>query len=291
MISAIVCTRNRAGRLQQALESFATLSVPDKHVWELIIVDNNSNDGTEEVVRKFARFSGLDVRYVFEAKTGLSFARNRGVREANGEIIAFTDDDCQISPNWLQTIQKEFSSDPSLAVLGGRVLPYHKNDSGIGIRTYEKRIRFTAPRQLLKLIIGCNMAFTRKVFDEIRGFDPGLGAGSRCRSAEDSDFVYRAYKKGFKIVYSPEIVVYHNHGRQSEDEIRSLREGYVLGRGAFYCKHILRGDRAILKLTVREIYRRTLRLLKNYIAGETTVSQAALLRALVKGLFCRSILS
>ena len=92
-ISIIICTYNRSESLKRTLQSLKEMSVSDDIEWELLIVDNNSTDNTREAVNDFTKTSGLNCRYVFESKQGLSNARNRGVKEACGEIIAFTDDD------------------------------------------------------------------------------------------------------------------------------------------------------------------------------------------------------
>jgi GT2 family glycosyltransferase len=259
------------------------MSVPPEVAWELIVVDNNSSDATKAVVAEFAQASGLRVRYVFEARQGLAHARNRGVSAARGEILAFTDDDCLVAPNWLAAIVAEFSSDLELAGIGGRVLLYDEHDLATRTRLYHERVRFSSPRQVFKLIPGCNMAFTRQAFGVIGGFDPQLGAGTIFFSAEDSDFLYRIYKQGFKMIHAPEVLVYHNHGRRAAAQIQSLRQGYLIGRGAFYCKHILQGDGDILKLAYRELSKRTKRLIKSLLHGESVKPQACAIVALIKG--------
>jgi GT2 family glycosyltransferase len=97
------------------------------------------------------------------------------------------------------------------------------------------------------------MIFTRKAFDEVGFFDTDFGAGTKIASAEDLDFLYRALKKHLKMVYAPDVLLYHNHGRRIEAQLHASHRGYLIGRGAFYSKHIVRGDRVILKMASREI--------------------------------------
>ena len=120
-ISVIVCTRNRGSVLDQCLQRFAWMEVPPGLSWEIVVVDNNSTDNTESVVRGFAERSGLDVRYVCERKPGGSHAHNAGIAAARGKILAFTDDDCMVDKGWMGAVAKEFESDPGLAGIGGRV--------------------------------------------------------------------------------------------------------------------------------------------------------------------------
>jgi len=97
------------------------------------------------------------------------------------------------------------------------------------------------------------MAFSRATVDAVGGFDESLGAGTRCGSGEDTDFLFRVSRKGLKIVYAPDLVVYHNHGRRTEEEAVRLRRNYAVGRGSFYCKHVLAGDREGIQLLAAEV--------------------------------------
>ena len=270
IISVIIATYNRSESLRQALKSFENMSVPPDMSWELIVVDNNSNDDTEEVCSQFMEKRTLPLRHVFEERQGKSFALNTGIKAANGNILAFTDDDCIVDPYWLISILKEFASDTSISGIGGRVELYNQNDKPVTIRTYKDRILFSSPRQLFNPpIIGINMAFKKRVFDEVGDMDPRLGPGTKAGAIfEDADYVYRAYKKGFKMVYSPNVLIYHNHGRRTETEVRSLKQKYSIGRGAFYCKYIMKGDIDILLMAAREIYIILTSLLKNILQGK-----------------------
>ena len=154
----------------------------------------------------------------------------------------------------MTVIQAEFRTDPSLAILGGRVEPLEPSDIGLGMRQFSQRTQIRSYDLLSKFMIGCNFAVNRKVFEAVGPFDTGLGRGTQIDSGEDRDFLYRALKKGFKIVYSPNMLVYHGHGRHTEKEIQNCRKSYAKGRGAFYCKQIMGGDRVILRKAVSEIF-------------------------------------
>lgn len=251
-LSVIICTRDRAPQLERCLQEFKEAQTFRKS-WELIVVDNNSSDDTKAVVRKFAASTPFHVRYLFEGRQGLSHARNRGIAEASNSIIAFTDDDCLVDRQWAGTIVREFSTDPSLAVLGGRVEPGDPNGQSVGTRTFSDRKQISSFQELFGRMIGCNMAFSRKVFEVIGGFDPLLGKGTSLGSAEDLDLLYRALKEQLTIVYVPEAVVFHAHGRASTSSIQQVNDEYAKGRGGFYWKHVVRGDLRIAQRAVREI--------------------------------------
>ena len=178
------------------------------------------------------------VRYIFEGKQGLSHARNTGVRASRGEIIAFTDDDCIVDKYWLLHILNTFLSNPSLSIVGGRVELYNPGDRSISIVTFKTSSMSSSFHEISKRIIGCNMSYVRNVFDQIGYFDTRFGVGSRIPASEEKDFLYRACKKGMRIFYSPDVLVYHNHGRRSDYQVDLLIKGYTIGRWAFYCKYI-----------------------------------------------------
>jgi glycosyltransferase involved in cell wall biosynthesis len=118
-ITVIVCTRNRAEQLRSMLESATHIETPGAISWELLVVDNGSADHTSEIVESFAR--RLPIRRVSEPTPGLSNARNRGVSEANGEYICWTDDDVLIDPHWLAGYAEAFVRHPEAAYFGGPI--------------------------------------------------------------------------------------------------------------------------------------------------------------------------
>lgn len=115
-ISVVVITRNRAEWLKDALDSLVRQSRrPD----EVVVVDNASEDHTGDVVRTYG--DKLDIKYVYEPVRGIPRARNAGVRNATGDIIAFMDDDCVADRDWLKYIEVPFVKDPNVGVVGGQV--------------------------------------------------------------------------------------------------------------------------------------------------------------------------
>jgi GT2 family glycosyltransferase len=252
-VSIIICTRNRANGLKECLGYFRGLEIPGDAQVELLVVDNGSTDETEEVVAQFGLEADFPVRYLRETRTGLGHARNTGIRAARGGILAFTDDDCFVEPLWLKHMLDEFRSDPELRGLGGRVELFDPRDRPVTLLTSTERCEFLSANQIFSFVYGCNMAFDSNVFRQAGTFDARFGAGTRIASAEDSDFIYRVYKAGFRMAYCPDMCVYHNHGRRTDLQVARLDKGYAIGRGAFYCKYIIGRDRDILMICYWEV--------------------------------------
>jgi glycosyltransferase involved in cell wall biosynthesis len=235
MISVIVCTYNRAASLRKTLESLGQMFVPPDLTWELIVVDNNSADRTREVVGEFARTSEFRVRYVFEPKQGLCHARNTGVANATGEIIAFTDDDVQVAPEWLGELAHMFKECDCMGV-GGRSIPawngLSKPDWLISAGPYSLAsgpiLDFDLGEEAKELSVsvppwGLNMAFRKSAFEKYGMFRTDLDvSGSGGLLGGDTEFGQRLLARGDKIMYSPKAVVFH------PVEQRRITKGYFL---------------------------------------------------------------
>jgi len=262
-ISIVICTHNGEKKLPLTLESINRMAFPESLSTELIVVDNNSNDNTKSVIENFLYRTPFPVRYFFEPNQGLSNARNLALKEALGDIIIFTDDDCIVEHNWLSKIFDEFQSDSDLMVLGGRVELYNDKDKPVTLYRLREKRQFTSVFQIFTLLPGCNMSFRRSVFNTIGKFDINFGAGRTIPSAEDSDFFYRAFRMNFKMMYSPEVLIYHNHGRRYDEQVTKLLNGYIIGQGAFYCKYILKGDGVVFRLFCKVFLNKAKIIVKN----------------------------
>ncbi|MBD3586634.1 glycosyltransferase [Salinimonas sp. HHU 13199] len=233
MISIIVCTYNRAPALLQCLKSFEALNFDDQ--WELIVVDNNSSDATAQVIEEFAQQASFPVVYKKEEAQGLGNARNAGIAQASYDIIAFTDDDCYPAADYLEQIASAFN-DEQLGFAGGRVLLHDPDDLPVTIKLSETP-EFYTPGQVMRpgAIHGANFMFRREALVAAQGFDALFGAGAAF-PCEDVDTVAECLRLGWKGQYIPSIVVSHDHGRKTQDELEKLRYGYDIGRGAYYAK-------------------------------------------------------
>ena len=125
-----------------------------------------------------------------------------------------TDDDCVADENWVAALLKEFTADASLGLLGGHIELYDPRDLPMTIRLSRERMPFTLGAIAIHAV-SANMAIRASEVAKIGPFDDDLGPGSPQLAGEELDFVYRAYKAGVKILYTPDAVVYHHHGRRN----------------------------------------------------------------------------
>jgi hypothetical protein len=236
-ISLVVCTRNRAAQLADALPYFARLRTGVS--WEIVFVYTGSGDATPEMLAAFIGSSGLNARMTEEPRFGLSVARNTGWRQASGKLVVFTDDDCYPAPDYLDRISRCFS-ETDLGYLGGRVLRFDRNDYEITVQESEHRLDIP-PRSFVPpgLVHGANMTVRRDVLERLCGFDERLGAGTKLCSGEDVDILGRASALGLRGAYDPRPLVYHHHRRSKPEELMRLMECYDIGRGAYYAKALM----------------------------------------------------
>jgi len=208
-----------------------------RHEWELVIVDNGSSDDTALVIEEFGRESQVTVSCVREPSVGLGHARNAGVAIATGRLVAFIDDDCYPEPELLEAIASVFD-DPRIGFMGGRVKLHDPMDAPITIRD-DDDTEFFAPFSVLPTgrLHGACMAFRRSVLEQIGGFDPLFGAGTRF-PCEDVDALARAAAAGWAGGYFPAPTISHHHGRRRGPRVDALDHSYDVGRGAYIAKRL-----------------------------------------------------
>lgn len=212
-----LCTHNHADRLARTLADLSRIRSPER-AWELVIIDNASTDATPAVLERHSWPEGWQVRVLREEKLGLSNARNRAIREAQGEYILFMDDDETPEPDWLQAYERVIVTENPDAV-GGRIevlfedsdRPSWMEDELLG---FVGRLdhgpaarRLTDPKTP---IFGGNFGFRVGVFDTIGGFDPILGRkGGSNVGGEDTEIYKRMLNLGCRVWWVPEAVIHH----------------------------------------------------------------------------------
>lgn len=238
--SIIVCTRNRAPQLLEALEYFARLQ--SSHSFELIFVDNGSTDETGEYLRNFSERAIQRVKIVEEPRPGLSVARNAGWRASIGKVVIFTDDDCYPAVDFVDQVLICFN-ESEIGYLGGRVLLHDQADYPITIQHLDRRVDLVSRQYIpLGLIHGANFAFRRDLMAQVGLFDERLGAGTDLKCGEDIDYLARASALGWAGAYDPRPTVRHHHRRSLPEDIQRLLEGYDIGRGAYFAKSLIHGQ-------------------------------------------------
>ncbi len=222
-VSIVVCTYNRAASLGLTLAALAAQAVPDGIRWELVLVDNNSSDATRAVIERFIATADAMARYVFVPEQGLSRARNAGVAASRGDIIAFTDDDVLPAVDWVGRIVSTIER-TNADIVGGRIVPawlqkpppwLHQRPAlhnALAILDHATTARVTDPHGA-PAVWGANMAFRRRIFEDVGGFDTRRGlVGTTLHRGEEIDLVARALAAGYRAIYEPTVVVAHRIG-------------------------------------------------------------------------------
>jgi GT2 family glycosyltransferase len=274
MVSVVMCTRDRPESAITALRNLVALRYEP---FEVIVVDNApSTDATREAVQ--AEFGGNPlVRYVAEPRPGLSCARNRGVQEAAADIVAFTDDDVEVDPWWIDGIARGFAEAPGVACVTGLIataqlenesqLYFHLRE-GWGTACERRLFDLTEHRDGSPLYpysagifgAGANFAISRTVLKELGGFDEALGAGTRSGGGEDLDMFMRVILSGRSLVYEPSAIVWHYH-RTDLAELKNQMRAYGSGLTAALVAITMKHRRARIEIPLKAV-RGALRILE-----------------------------
>lgn len=199
-----------------AIDSVLAQDFPE---FELILVDNRSTDRTKAIAEE--RLGDPRLKYVYESQLGLSAARNRGLKEAKGNVLAYLDDDAEASPGWLQAIYEAYKSNEKLGIAGGRThliwpsgmsRPHwlSRDASGVlGLYDFgDEPLSITSPN---RGPIGANYSIRREVLEAIGGFNVNLGrVGKNLVSNEELVMTEKALKLGWLVMYLPDAVAGHN---------------------------------------------------------------------------------
>ncbi|WP_341328148.1 glycosyltransferase [Methylotuvimicrobium sp. KM2] len=239
-ITIVICTFNRSKILSETLKNYCSLIKSSDENVELLIIDNNSNDNTRKVCEEFIQ-TYPEARYVFEPTPGLSHARNTGIKEALGDIIAFVDDDVFFDPNWLIEVINIFDQYPEASCMGGKSIPTFEGGTPEWVDT--ELLRFygsTNSGESIKWMIypeypyGLNMAFRRDVFTKIGEFNISLGRKKKnLLSNEENEIFWRVDQAGLKVIYNPKAILYHRIPKERATQEWILSRSYWQGISAF----------------------------------------------------------
>ena len=201
-ISVVVPAYNAAATIGACLESLLAQSVP-RHRYEVIVVDDGSDDQTGEIVADHG------VCLLTQPHQGPARARNRGVAEARGEIVLFTDADCVPATDWIGQMVMPFEDPEVVGVKGA----YRTRQKGIVPRfvqcEYEERYARMARLRQIDFIDTYAAGYRREVFLQQGGFDIRYPSAS----VEDQEFSFRLAERGYKMIFNPQAVVCHQHPR------------------------------------------------------------------------------
>ena len=238
-ISAVICSYNRARFIIDAVESIFNQDY-DKSRFEVIVVDNNSSDNTLEILKKYKEdHPDYNFSFYTETRQGVAFTRNRCALEAKGELIAYLDDDSKAQAGWLRQIAHFFDEHAEAYSLGGKITPYFL--TGIP-EWYSKYFfglvgKFDQGDHIKQLTgqrypCGANMAFRKKVFEEIGYFNTALGrSGKGLLANEEKDLYIRILAHGKKVYYLPDVEVLHAVESNKFDKDYVRRHSMGIGGG------------------------------------------------------------
>ena len=244
-VTIVVCTKDRPDGVERLLQSISKWN-RSSHAFEgndaaeILVVDNAPSDHrTRDLV---ARSPG--VSYVHESRPGLNFARNRALKEAGTDIVAFLDDDVIPDAGWLEGLYDAWRANRDAAGFTGQVLPMElETDAQIvfekrgGFRRGFERVRYGAilpgdplyPGGAGNFGAGANMAFRTDVLREVGGFDEALDTGAAVPGGGDLDIFYRIIRAGRALVYEPRFLVFHQHRREMDALRRQYERSWGLG--------------------------------------------------------------
>ncbi|HXD55936.1 MAG TPA: glycosyltransferase [Solirubrobacteraceae bacterium] len=225
---------------------------------EAIVVENRPGHSTVESALRLRFGPDPRVRYLEEARPGLSSARNAGLRAARGEIVAFTDDDVTVDRNWIDFLLAAFAED-DVDCVTGLIAPLEletpaqlliERFAGYG-KGFQRRAYSLAeppidqplfPYAAGHFVSGANIAFRTEALRALGGFDEALGTGTPARGCEDLDVAIRLLLAGGRLLYEPAATVWHRHPRLPGGAHRRVFD-YGAALGAMLTKHILGSDR------------------------------------------------
>ena len=223
-VSVVICAYNAERTMEECMESLRHVRYPN---YEVIVVDDGSTDRTKEIAERYP-----DYRIISHENRGLSVARNEGILAANGEIVAFTDSDCAVDPDWLTFLVHRLLSE-SFAAVGGPNLPPPESNwiEEVVARSPGGPTHVLLTDWEAEHIPGCNMAFWRKHLLEVGLFDPVYRA-----AGDDVDICWRLQNAGHKIGFSAAALVWHRR-RSTLQAYLNQQKGYGRAEALLYFKH------------------------------------------------------
>ena len=226
-ISVVICAYNAERTMDACLASLRTLRYPN---YEILVVNDGSTDRTLEIAQRYP-----EARIFSQENKGLSVARNVGIENATGAIVAFTDSDCVVDPDWLTYLAYKFVHSGFVAVGGPNLPPPEAARIPACVAASPGGpTHVLIDDEVAEHIPGCNMAFLKTAIDEIGGFDPIHRA-----AGDDVDLCWRLQNYGYAIGFSPAAMVWHFR-RNTVTAYLKQQMGYGKAEAQLYFKHPFR---------------------------------------------------
>jgi glycosyltransferase involved in cell wall biosynthesis len=243
-LTVAICTYNGAARLPQVLDGLVVQIDTEPFVWEIIVIDNNSRDRTADVVHQYQAQSNHPIHYYFEAKQGLAFARRLGIKKAQGDWVAFLDDDNLPSPNWVSQVYAFAQSHPQAGAYGGQIQGVYETNppenfnriaSCLGIIDRGSTpFRYDIDSRGL-LPAGAGLVVRQSVWLEHIPDQPmlkGVCGQSVSSKGEDLETLSYIRNAGWEIWHNPDMVIEHHipRSRLEKDYLLQVFRGIGLSR-------------------------------------------------------------
>lgn len=239
MISILIATKNRPREIIACVRSILKNS---NQQFEIIVIDQSTNQNTQDMLRSLRDVRLISLR---DRSGGKSVALNKGIPQARGDILAFTDDDCIVSKQWVQSIADSLREHPSVSAVFGQTKPYRADN----VRGMTCPALFSPSRahsinrpcyHATHIGFGNNMAIRKSVFDELGGFRSWLGPGSIGLNTEDAEMALRLLSSGCSVYANPRMLVFHNKWMRPS-QARKQELVYACGEMACYGYYYFQG--------------------------------------------------
>ncbi len=231
-ISVIIPTFNRPDQLKNCLSALSELDYP-RAAWEVIIVDDGGNSLLDKITAEF--HTQLDIFLLRQSNAGPAAARNTGARQARGELLAFTDDDCKPEKNWLNILAAYYRKTPE-RIIGGKTVNRLRNNLFSTASQYIVDIvyrHYNKHKDDARFFASNNIAIPKALYHKIGGFTETF------RTSEDRELCDRWRFKGYKLTYAPEAIILHAHPLSL---FSFCKQHFSYGQGAWHY-HRLRASR------------------------------------------------
>lgn len=232
MISVLLCTLNRPVQIKDCISSLLAQSYTS---FEIVVIDQSKDDDTR---KSCAEFDDSRIKYHHVDFTGLSRARNYGLKYSKGEWICLGDDDAVYDREFFVKAKEFLSSHESKTILCGRLhFLDDKNKDALDYKAYHQHQKLNID-DMMQIGASATLILPAQLLKELNGFDIRFGVGAVYGSGEESDVVIKMFKKGAKAYYLSDMKIYH--GNSQADVSQDLKKIYMyyIGLGALLKKHL-----------------------------------------------------
>lgn len=284
-ITAVIATRDRG---DSVLRPLCGILKNDHPSFEIIVVDQSADNRTEMALQPFLH--SAPVCYIRTSTRGASAGRNIGIASARSELIAITDDDCEVPANWLRELATAFTIDEKIGIVFGNIVAVpHDRSTGFVVsyvRNEPLLARSLREKHLVEGTSAC-MGLKRKTWRVLGGFDELLTVGAPLKGAEDTDLSIRALLADYFIYHTPRLTVV-NHSFFLWREVGMVNHRYLYGNGAMFAKLLkckrwsalsllarlagkgFSGSSSVYRGERRQIWLKTTSFMRGFLAGAIT---------------------